>query len=140
MSEIRTVTTLKSKRDEIQFSIRLYEDRIKQARADLAHVNAAIKIFEASGDPQEMGQYLDTHRLMRRGEPIDLCKEALASGPKSTRELALHIMQAKGLDTGDKVLAKAVAAQLIHSLRMQALRGWIVRDGKKGTAQVWRLP
>lgn len=64
----------------------------------------------------------------------------LASGPKSTRELALHIMQSKGLDTGDKVLAKAVAAQLIHSLRMQALRGRIVRDGKKGAAQVWRLP
>ena len=128
MSEIRTVTTLRSKRDEIELSIRLYEGRIKQARADLAH------------DPQEMGRYVDTHRLMKRGEPIDLCKEALASGPKSTRELALYVMQAKGLDTGDKVLAKAVAAQLIHSLRMQALRGRIVRDGKKGAAQVWALP
>jgi hypothetical protein len=49
-------------------------------------------------------------------------------------------MQAKGLDTGDKVLAKAVAAQLSHSLRMQALRGRIIRDGKKGTALVWKLP
>jgi hypothetical protein len=136
MSEIRTVTTLKSKWDEIQFSIRLYEDRIKQARADLAHVNAAIKIFEASGDPKEMGRYVDAHRLMKRGEPIDLCKEALASGPKSTPELALHIMQAKGLDTGNRVLAKAITAQLIHSLRMQAPRGRIVKDGKKGTAQV----
>jgi hypothetical protein len=140
MAEIRTVTTLRSKRDEIELSIRLYEGRIKQARADLAHINAAIKIFEASGDPQEMGRYVDTHRLMKRGEPIDLCKEALASGPKSTRELALYVMEAKSLDTGDKVLAKAVAAQLIHSLRMQALRGRIVRNGKKGTAQVWRLP
>ena len=46
---------------------------------------------------------------MRRGEPIDLCKGALASGPKSTGELALYIMQAKSLDIGDKVLAKAVA-------------------------------
>ncbi len=140
MSEIRTVTTLKSKRDEILLSLRLYEGRIKQARADLAHINAAIKIFEASGDRQEMGRYVDTHRLMKRGEPTELCKEALASGPKSTRELALHVMEAKGLDTGDKVLAKAVAAQLIHSLRMQSLRGRIVRDGKKGAALVWRLP
>src|SRR5271165_923573 len=140
MSEIRTVTTLKSKRDEILLSLRLYDERIKQARADLAHINAAIKIFEASGDPKEMGRYVDTHRLMRRGEPIEICKQALANGPKSTRELALAVMQAKDLDTGDKVLAKAVAAQLIHSLRMQALRGRIVRDGKKGAALVWRLP
>jgi hypothetical protein len=49
-------------------------------------------------------------------------------------------MAAKGLDTGDKVLAKAVAAQLIHALRMQAQRGKILRDGKKGTALLWKLP
>jgi hypothetical protein len=140
MSEIRTVTTLQAKRDEILFSIRLYEDRIKQARADLAHVNAAIKIFEASGEVETMGRYVDVYRLYKRGEQITLCKEALASGPKSTRELALHVMAAKGLDTGDKVLAKAVASQLIHSLRMQASRGKIIRDGKKGTALIWRLP
>jgi hypothetical protein len=140
MSEIRTVTTLRAKREEILFSIRLYEDRIKQARADLAHVTAAIRIFEASGDPQQMARYVDTHRLWRRGEPIQVCKEALASGPKSTRELAIFVMESKGLDTGDKVLAKAVASQLIHSLRMQASRGRIVRAGKKGTAIVWRLP
>jgi hypothetical protein len=140
MSEIRTVTTLRSKREEIVSSIKLYEDRIKQARADLAHVTACIKIFEASGDTQDMPRYVDVYRLFARGEPIALCKEALASGPKSTRELALHVMESKGLDTGDKVLAKAVASQLIHALRMQASRGRIARDGKKGTALIWRLP
>src|SRR4051794_41324253 len=29
-----------------------YEKRIAQAQADLAHINAAISIFEASGDPK----------------------------------------------------------------------------------------
>jgi hypothetical protein len=140
MTEIRTVTTLRSKREEIVSSIKLYEDRIKQARADLAHVNACIKIFEASGDPEGMPRYVDVYRLFKRGEQITLCKEALSSGPKSTRELALHVMGAKGLDVGDKVLAKAVAAQLIHSLRMQASRGKIERIGKKGAALMWRLP
>jgi hypothetical protein len=97
MSEIRTVvTTLRSKRDDIELSIRLYEGWIKQARADLAYISAEIKIFEVSGDPQEMGRYIDTHRLMKRGEPIDLCKEALASGPKSTRELALFVLESQG--------------------------------------------
>jgi len=117
----------------------------RQARADLAHITAAIRIFEASGDPKEMSRYVDTYRMFKRGEPIDLCKELLASGPKSTCEMALYLMAAKGLDTGDKVLAKALAAQLIHCLRMQAQRGRIVRDilypgfTHKRYCRLWRL-
>jgi hypothetical protein len=64
----------------------------------------------------------------------------MPEGKPATLELALHVMAAKGLDTGDKVLARAVAAQLIHSLRMQANRGKIQRDGKRGTALLWWLP
>jgi len=40
MGEIRTVTTLRRKRDEISASIRNYEKKIAQARADLARVTA----------------------------------------------------------------------------------------------------
>jgi len=140
MGEIRTLTTLQSKREEIQASIKLYEERIKPARADLAHVTACIKIFEASGDAQGVPKYVDVYRLFKLGEQMAVCKEELASGPKSTRELALAVMASKDLDTGDKVLAKAVASQLIHSLRMQASRGRIVRDGRKGMAIIWKLP
>jgi hypothetical protein len=43
MAEIRTVTTLKSKRDEIARAIVNYENKIAQAKVDLAHVNAAIQ-------------------------------------------------------------------------------------------------
>src|SRR5471032_2891524 len=103
MAEIRTVTTLNHKRDEILHSIRLYERQLEQARADLAHVTAAIRIFEASGDHKDMPKYVDVHRQFKRGEPIILCKQALASGPMTTRELVQHLMKAKGLEPGDKV-------------------------------------
>jgi hypothetical protein len=49
-------------------------------------------------------------------------------------------MEAKGLDAGGKILPKAIAAQLIHSLRMQCLQGKTLWDGKKGTALMWKLP
>jgi hypothetical protein len=58
MAEIRTVTTLKSKRDEILRSLRLYERQVEQARADLAHINAVIRVFEATGDPNDMPRYV----------------------------------------------------------------------------------
>ena len=140
MAEIRTVTTLRSKRAEILASISLYEKRLAQARADLAHVTACITIFEASGDGEDVSSYVDTHRLFRRGEIVLLCKEALASGPKTTKELALHVMAAKGLDTGDKVLAHAMAQRMIHALRQQWRRGLLQDGGKVKGARVWALP
>ena len=42
MAEVRTVTTLIAKRDEIERSIAGYKSRLAQARADLSHVNACI--------------------------------------------------------------------------------------------------
>src|SRR5215204_3737142 len=140
MAEIRTVTTLRSKRDEITASIANYEKRIAQARADLAHINAAISIFEASGDPKGFPAYVDIHRLLQRGEAMKLCFEALADGPKTTRQLALHIMKAKGFDQGDKVLAKSICGRLIHALRMQWKRGRLVAKGRDKAARIWELP
>ena len=74
--------------------------------ADLSDVNACIAIFEACDEPSRTRAYVDLHRLFARGEMMCLCKDALASGPKMTKELALIVIAAKGLDTGDKVLAR----------------------------------
>src|SRR4051812_28856603 len=78
MAEIRTVTTLRRKRDEILGAIKLYERQLGQARADLAHVMAAIRIFEASGDPKDLPRYADLHRIFSRGETWAICHAALA--------------------------------------------------------------
>jgi hypothetical protein len=140
MGEIRTVTTLKRKRDEISASIRMYEKKIAQARADMAHVAAAIRIFEASDLPKDLAKYVDHYRLFKRGEPWAICGKALADGPQDTKQLALAMMRAKGMDLTDSVLAKAIGTRLIHSLRMQEQRGRVKRDGKRKGVTVWRLP
>jgi hypothetical protein len=116
MTEIRTVTTLIAKRDEIERSIANYEARLEQARADLSHVNAVISIFEAAGDWDTTTAYSDIHRLFQRAEFVTICKTALAQhGPMNTRALVTHILAPKGLDGGDRVLAKSVAERLIHA-------------------------
>lgn len=55
MPEIRTVTTLTKKKDEIRASIRMYEAKIAHARSDLAHVTAVLRLFEVSGKAPECG-------------------------------------------------------------------------------------
>jgi hypothetical protein len=140
MPEIRTVTTLKRKRSEIAASIKLYEKQLAQARSDLSHVDATMRIFAASGRPADIARYVDTYRLFKRGEPWAICQAALGSGPKDTRELSLELMRAKGMDTADTVLAKGLTNRLIHSLRMQEGRGRVRREWKRKGVTVWQLP
>jgi len=135
------VTTLKSKRDDITRAIAAYEKKLNQARADLAHVNAAIRIFElGDAEGKFAAPYVDIYRLFKRGEMAAICLEALEDGPRNTRELAQAVMAAKGLDAGDKVLAKAISYRLIHALRIQARIGKIAALGREKAARVWRLP
>ena len=140
MAEIRTVTTLQSKQREIENTILGYERRLAQARADLASVNACIALFEATGERDELAPYTDVYRLFARGEQIKLCKAALAEGPKDTRELALLVVKAKGLDAGDSELVKSITLRLIHALRGQQKRGLVKRAGKRRGRLIWRLP
>jgi hypothetical protein len=141
MAEIRTVTTLRRKRDEIVASIKLYERQLEQAKADLAHVMGAIRIFEASGDPKDIPRYMDLHRIFKRGETWAICKAALAAkGPMTTIELTQELMRGRGLEAGDKVLARALNMRLVNSLTRQELRGQLQRVGKRKGVIVWRLP
>lgn len=56
-------------------SIAKYENKLKQARAYLAHINAAITIFEASGDPKGFPAYVDLHRMFKYWEAIGLLQK-----------------------------------------------------------------
>ena len=92
----------------------------------------------SAGDRDTTTAYTDIHRLFQRGELTAICKATLAQhGPMNTRALAMHILAAKGLDSGDRALAKSVAERLIHALRMQAKRGKIAIAGKERGAIVW---
>lgn len=135
-----TINALRKKRNEIRGSILAYQKRLKQAQADLAHVSAAISIFEGSGEASADKPYVDVHRIFEHGEMIALAKQALVQGPMDTREIAFAVMKAKGLNAGDKVLAKAVCYRLIHALRMQCHRGKIADGGKRRGVRVWALP
>jgi hypothetical protein len=130
---------LRAKRDRIRDRIGAYERRLNQAQADLAHVNATLRLFEVTGDPDEFPPYLDLSRVFRRGETTSLRLEALGSGPKDTRELAVVVMKAKGLDTSDRVLCKAVALRIVQTLRMRQRRGDIDGETRRKGVCLWRL-
>ena len=55
-----------------------------------------------------------------------------------TRAIALHVIEAKGLDASDRHLRKAVAYKLEQVLRRQEKRGEVSRVGMRQGAVVWR--
>jgi hypothetical protein len=141
MAETHCVHALYVRRDKIVAAILKYEAQLLRAQHDLAHVNAALHLFTAEGEPQDYPSYVDLRRIYRRGETTRYCLEALrADGPLDTRELTLRVLRAKGLDETDAVLRNGVAFRVIHALSRLALRGQVVKECKRKRAFVWRLP
>ena len=133
---------LRKKRNQIRDTIAAYEAKLREAQADLAHVLATLRLFEASGEPADFPAYVDLNRVFRRGETTALCIAALeAEGPLDTRQLTQRVMKTKGLDSNDKVLSQAIALRVVQTLRMRAKkRGKIDGSGRRRGVCVWRLP
>ena len=96
MADPHILTMLRRKQEDIQSAIVAYEAKIAAARRDLSAVNATLRLFELTGEPQQFPVYVDIGRLWRRGEIVRVCRAALeAEGPLDTRELALRVVRAK---------------------------------------------
>jgi len=141
MADPQILTTLRRKRDEIESAIASYEARIAAAKRDLTAVNATLHLFELNGEPQQFPLYVDIGRLWKRGEVVQVCRAALAlEGPLDTRELALRVIRAKGLDQTDPEMRKAVAFRIVQALLIAKRRGTIASDGKRKGVRVWAPP
>ena len=94
-----SIFQLRRKRNAIRDVIAAYETKLREARADLAHVLATLRLFETAGEPADFTPYMDLNRLFRRGETTELCLAALQEeGELDTRQLTARVMKAKGLD------------------------------------------
>jgi hypothetical protein len=140
MAEPHILSTLRRKRDDIESAIATYESKIEDARRDLAAVAATLRLFELNGEAREFPAYADIGRLWRRGEITAVCREALSKeGPLDTRELAVRVLRAKGLDDNDKVMRQTVAFRVVQALSIAAKRGRFGSNGKRKGVRVWRV-
>jgi hypothetical protein len=144
MAESNILTTLRRKQAEIEKHIKDSEKRLAQARHDLAHVNATIRLFEVGDQALQFPAYVRLSTVFKRGELMRLCQEALQAAPEgtaTTRELAVWIIAHKGWDTGDKALAVSVVHSVVTTLSERKRRkGTVELLGKRGGVNLWRLP
>lgn len=139
MADPQILTTLRRKRDDIEGVIAAYQRKIEDAKRDLSAVNATLRLFELNGEPREFPAHADLGRLWKRGEIVTVCRQALhKEGPLDTRELALRVIRAKGLDEGDKVIRQTVSFRIVQALSIAAKRGKIGSDGKRKGVRIWK--
>ena len=82
-----SVSIFRCKRNEIRDTVAIYQEKLNQVQADLAHVLAALRVFEASGRPEDVTPKVDLNRLLVRRETTKLCFAVLeAQGPLDTQQ------------------------------------------------------
>ncbi len=120
------IKALRDKRAEIHGQIAAYEARIAQAKHDLAHVNATLRLF--TDVEKQRARYVVSHGFFRKGEIADLCAQHLAGGVElTTRELAERVMCARDLDASDATLRRSVVFKVVQALRLRHNPGLLDR-------------
>jgi hypothetical protein len=142
MTEKHVVSALRLKRAEISGHIHDLEKRIARQRANLANLDATIKLFSPGTNPDSIPPkraYRRT-RYFAHNELSRLTQDALrtASGPLRTAEIAAAVMQAKGMTADDAAFKAIVAARALTVLRRLAKRGAAIKRGTSRDAQ-WAL-
>ena len=87
MPKIRSITRLKRKRAEIAASIKLHEKQLAQARFDLAHVEATMRIFAVSGKPQDISRLCRLLPAIQVGRALGDLPAALRISPEPFNKL-----------------------------------------------------
>lgn len=141
MTNPQIINTLEGKRQHLEDHVCWLEKALEQARADLSHIAAVIRLYEAPEAGEEFPVHMNLNRLFPRGDLPKLCNDALKAAPDglSTRDLALIVIDAKGLDARDRHLKTSVAYRIVQVMRRQEKQRRIKRIGKRDGAIVWRL-
>jgi hypothetical protein len=142
MTNSHIVSALRLKRAEISGYIHDLEKRIARQRANLANLDATIKLFSPDTNPDAIPAkraYRRT-RYFARNELSRLTQDALrtASGPLTSAEIAAAVMQAKGMPPEDAEFKEIVATRALTVLRRLAKRGAAAKTGTSRNAQ-WAL-
>ena len=132
-----TINDLNRKQREILGAIRSYEAQIVQAKHDLAHINAAMKILE--GTEKNKRTYIAGRGFFDKGEIAEIAIRHLANGPLNTREIAERVMVEKGLEITDTNLRNSVVYKCVQALRHAQRRGAVVMIEKRKGLCVWEL-
>jgi hypothetical protein len=140
MAEPHVIGALRDKRAELDGMLRQLEQQLAQQRANLAHVDATMRLFDPDIRPKDIRpkRLRARNAWFRPGECLRLIYDELreATQPVTTRELAERIMRVKAIPAADDDRRERVQKTLLGSLNRA--KQTIVRVEIAGVVS-WRL-
>lgn len=120
MAELHVIGALRNKRAELAGTLRQLEQQLVQQRANLAHVDATMRLFDPDIRPKDIRpkQPRARNAWFRPRECLRLVYDELreTTQPVTTRALAERIMQAKGIPAADNDRRERIQKTLLASL------------------------
>jgi hypothetical protein len=118
--EPHVIGALRNKRAELAGVLRQLEQQLGQQRADLAHLDATMRLFNPDIRPNDIGakQPRARNAWFRPGECLRLIYDELREAPQplTTRELAERIMRLKAISAADDQRRERIQKTLLGSL------------------------
>jgi hypothetical protein len=140
MAEPHVIGALRNKRAELAGMLRQLEQQLGQQRANLAHVDATMRLFDPDIRPKDIRpkQPRERNAWFRPGECLRLIYDELreATQPVTTRELAERIMRLKAIPAAENDRRERIQKTLLASLNRA--KETIARVETAGVVR-WRL-
>ena len=144
MAEPHVVSALKAKRAEIAGEIEATEDRLRELRTCLEHLDATLTLFAPDAMPELIRPktYRPKADWAGYGEHarrvLDVLRRANGE-PLTTRDIAVLIMTERGLGLERPKLVCEMTRRLSYTLRCHRDKGMVASERGNGTWLVWRL-
>ena len=130
------VSRLTTKRAELARLITELERELDQYRADLTHIDGALRVLSADLDPETIParRRYARRQYFGRNELSRLCLDTLrlaAGEPLTAEEITIRIMNAKGLEAGDARLRATIRVQagaVLKRLRVCTQNGFASQE------------
>ena len=140
MAEPHVISALSNKRAELAAIVSQLERQLAQQQADLAHLDATMRLFDPNMRPDKLRPKQPRTRSVwfRPGEGLRLIDDALreAAQPMTTHQLAERIIRVKALPMADDRQRALVQKTILGSLNRA--KETIVRVEVAGVVS-WRL-
>lgn len=133
---------LTRKRAEIAGQIEHNQLALRRLIAELDHIDAAIRIFNPSIDIGAIpSKPVPPRHAAFKGEVTRIVFKALrtASGPLTSRDIALLLMKERGLNPNDKELSVIMVKRICACLRVQKNKGLVRNVECFGSLQGWEV-
>jgi hypothetical protein len=135
---------LTAKRAELISIILDLEHKLSQSRADLAHIDATLRVFDPDYMPRQVRNAISRYPRSDYFEHGEITRSALeflrtTTMPSATAsDIAVKIMKDKGLEAGDHRMRLDFVRRILRMLQRQSEKGTIERIGR-GQGVRWSL-